>query len=53
MLIIAGPCVIENEDVVFRVAEELSRLSLEFPEFDFYFKSSFDKANICCRFLPF
>jgi 2-dehydro-3-deoxyphosphooctonate aldolase (KDO 8-P synthase) len=45
MLIIAGPCVIENEDVVFRVAEELSRLSLEFPEFDFYFKSSFDKAN--------
>jgi len=45
MLIIAGPCVIESEDVVFRVAEELSRLSLEFPEFDFYFKSSFDKAN--------
>jgi 2-dehydro-3-deoxyphosphooctonate aldolase (KDO 8-P synthase) len=45
MLIIAGPCVIESEDVVFRVAEELSRLSLEFPEFNFYFKSSFDKAN--------
>ncbi len=45
MLIIAGPCVIESEDVVLRVAEELSKLSVDFPEFDFYFKSSFDKAN--------
>lgn len=45
MLIIAGPCVIENEKVVFEVAEHLKRLSEEFPEFDFVFKSSFDKAN--------
>ncbi|MGK0689965.1 MAG: 3-deoxy-8-phosphooctulonate synthase [Aquificaceae bacterium] len=45
MLIIAGPCVIENEKVVFEVAKHLKRLSEEFPEFDFVFKSSFDKAN--------
>jgi len=45
MLIIAGPCVIENEKVVFTVAEHLKKLSESFPEFDFYFKSSFDKAN--------
>ncbi|MFN4320287.1 MAG: 3-deoxy-8-phosphooctulonate synthase [Aquificaceae bacterium] len=45
MLIIAGPCVIEEEGIVFEVAEHLKRLSEEFPEFDFVFKSSFDKAN--------
>ena len=45
MLIIAGPCVIENEKVVFEVAEHLKKLSEEFSEFDFVFKSSFDKAN--------
>lgn len=45
MLIIAGPCVIENERVVFEVATELKRLSEEFKGFDFVFKSSFDKAN--------
>jgi 2-dehydro-3-deoxyphosphooctonate aldolase (KDO 8-P synthase) len=45
MLIIAGPCVIEEERVIFGVAEELKRLEEEFPEFEFFFKSSFDKAN--------
>lgn len=45
MLIIAGPCVIEGEKTVFEVAQELKRLSSEFPEFDFVFKASFDKAN--------
>jgi 2-dehydro-3-deoxyphosphooctonate aldolase (KDO 8-P synthase) len=45
MMIIAGPCVIENEKVVFQVAEELKRLSEIYPEFSFVFKSSFDKAN--------
>jgi len=45
MLIIAGPCVIEEESVVFEVAEHLKKLSEEFSEFDFVFKSSFDKAN--------
>jgi len=45
MLIIAGPCVIENERVVFETAEHIKKLSEDFPEFGFYFKSSFDKAN--------
>lgn len=45
MLIIAGPCVIENEKVVFETAQHLKELSKDFPEFDFVFKSSFDKAN--------
>jgi 2-dehydro-3-deoxyphosphooctonate aldolase (KDO 8-P synthase) len=44
LLIIAGPCVIENEDVTFHTAEILKdvcgRLGLPFV-----FKSSFDKAN--------
>lgn len=45
MLIIAGPCVIENERITFQVAQHLRILSEEFPEFDFVFKASFDKAN--------
>ncbi|MEZ0361525.1 MAG: 3-deoxy-8-phosphooctulonate synthase [Hydrogenobacter sp.] len=45
MIIIAGPCVIESEKVVFEVAKELKRLSELYPEFTFVFKSSFDKAN--------
>lgn len=45
MLIIAGPCVIESESLVFEVAEHLKKLSEEFKEFEFVFKSSFDKAN--------
>lgn len=44
LLIIAGPCVIENEDVTFHTAERLNNIcrSLSLP---FVFKSSFDKAN--------
>ncbi|MCS6997774.1 MAG: 3-deoxy-8-phosphooctulonate synthase [Aquificaceae bacterium] len=45
MLIIAGPCVIETDRLVFQVAEHIKELSEEFPEFDFFFKASFDKAN--------
>ena len=45
MLIIAGPCVIESEKVLFEVAQELKRLSHKFEEFEFVFKASFDKAN--------
>ncbi|WP_448584595.1 3-deoxy-8-phosphooctulonate synthase [Thermocrinis sp.] len=45
MLIIAGPCVIESEKITLTTAEYIKRLSEEFKEFDFYFKSSFDKAN--------
>ncbi|WP_457642461.1 3-deoxy-8-phosphooctulonate synthase [Persephonella sp.] len=43
--VIAGPCVIENEDICFQVAEILKKLQEEYPEVRFVFKSSFDKAN--------
>lgn len=44
LLLIAGPCVIESEDVARNVAEEMKAIAarLEIP---FVFKSSFDKAN--------
>ncbi|MCR2111201.1 3-deoxy-8-phosphooctulonate synthase [Campylobacter upsaliensis] len=44
MILIAGPCVIESEELVFSVAEVLQELN-ENDKIDFYFKSSFDKAN--------
>ena len=42
--IIAGPCVIESRDLVFRTAEKLKNIceKLKLP---FIFKSSYDKAN--------
>ncbi len=43
--IIAGPCVIENKDICFQVAEVLKQLQEENPDIRFVFKSSFDKAN--------
>ena len=42
--LIAGPCVIENEDVLFKSAEFLKKVCLE-ENIPFIFKSSFDKAN--------
>ncbi len=44
MVLIAGPCVIESEKSIFKIAEGLERLA-NFEEIDFYFKASFDKAN--------
>jgi 2-dehydro-3-deoxyphosphooctonate aldolase (KDO 8-P synthase) len=44
-LIIAGPCAIESEELVLEVGDKLSELSKKFKEFEFVFKSSFDKAN--------
>ncbi|NPB07654.1 MAG: 3-deoxy-8-phosphooctulonate synthase [Aquificae bacterium] len=44
-LVIAGPCVIENEETTLRVAHELRELSEKYPQWEFVFKSSFDKAN--------
>lgn len=43
-LIIAGPCVIENEDITFYTAEKLKDMcsAVNLP---FIFKSSYDKAN--------
>ncbi len=44
-LIIAGPCAIESEELLLTVAQKLKELEEKFPEVDFIFKSSFDKAN--------
>ncbi len=44
MILIAGPCVIESKELVFKVAKELVSLN-EDERIEFYFKSSFDKAN--------
>ncbi|MBE0491431.1 MAG: 3-deoxy-8-phosphooctulonate synthase [Sulfurospirillum sp.] len=44
MILIAGPCAIESRDVLMRVAEKLMGY-FEDETIDFYFKSSFDKAN--------
>ncbi|HEB7543148.1 TPA: 3-deoxy-8-phosphooctulonate synthase [Campylobacter coli] len=44
MILIAGPCVIENKDLVFKVAQNLQEFN-ENENIEFYFKSSFDKAN--------
>jgi len=44
LVLIAGPCVIESEEMTFRTAESLKELSLELGV-PLIFKSSFDKAN--------
>ncbi|MED7820130.1 MULTISPECIES: 3-deoxy-8-phosphooctulonate synthase [unclassified Francisella] len=44
MIVITGPCVLEDRDTVMQIAEKLKPLS-EDPRVDFYFKASFDKAN--------
>jgi 2-dehydro-3-deoxyphosphooctonate aldolase (KDO 8-P synthase) len=43
-LIIAGPCVIESEDVVFQTARQLKQICMQ-AGLSFVFKSSYDKAN--------
>ena len=42
--LIAGPCVIENRDLVLEIAEEVSELCEELG-IEYVFKASFDKAN--------
>ena len=44
MFLIAGPCAIENREVVMTTAETLNRLCYDLG-ITLYFKSSFDKAN--------
>lgn len=44
MILMAGPCVIESEDLVFQIAEKLKKIVINY-NVDFYFKASFDKAN--------
>lgn len=42
--LIAGPCVIESEELVMQIAEHMKRLTEEL-EIPYIFKASFDKAN--------
>lgn len=43
-ILIAGPCVIESEENVMRIAKEIKEIA-EKLDLDYYFKASFDKAN--------
>jgi 2-dehydro-3-deoxyphosphooctonate aldolase (KDO 8-P synthase) len=45
LLLIAGPCSLENEKVSRAAAETLTRLAKKHPELNIVFKGSFDKAN--------
>ena len=42
--LIAGPCVVESEELIFEVAEKVSRICKKF-EIPYVFKSSYRKAN--------
>lgn len=42
--LLAGPCVIESEELVMTVAKEMKKITDELG-IDYYFKASFDKAN--------
>jgi len=42
MILIAGPCVIESKEQIFKIADYLKKY---IGKYDFYFKASFDKAN--------
>ena len=45
LLIIAGPCSLESEEVCRAVATQLVELRIAYPELNLVFKGSFDKAN--------
>jgi 2-dehydro-3-deoxyphosphooctonate aldolase (KDO 8-P synthase) len=45
LLLIAGPCSLENEAVCRAVAEALEKIGAAHPELNIIFKGSFDKAN--------
>jgi 2-dehydro-3-deoxyphosphooctonate aldolase (KDO 8-P synthase) len=45
LLLIAGPCSLENETVCRAVAKTLTKLARAHPELKIVFKGSFDKAN--------
>lgn len=44
MKLLAGPCVIESEENIFKIAKALEVYERD-ENIDFYFKASFDKAN--------
>lgn len=43
-ILIAGPCVIESENMVMEIAGKMKEIASEY-DVDYYFKASFDKAN--------
>ena len=45
LLLIAGPCSLENSDLCRQVADTLAQLKQEYPALNIIFKGSFDKAN--------
>ena len=45
LLLVAGPCSLESENVTFATAECLVALQSSFPELNVVYKGSFDKAN--------
>ena len=44
-ILIAGICSIEDEQLAFETAQYLDNVMAKFPEIEFYFKGSYDKAN--------
>ncbi len=44
LVLIAGPCVVENREVTFRTAKKIKQLSIKY-NIPFIFKSSYKKAN--------
>jgi len=44
LVLIAGPCVVESEEIIFKTAEEIKKIT-ERLNIHFIFKSSFKKAN--------
>ncbi len=44
MTLLSGPCVIESEENIFKIAKSLESYHTD-ENIDFYFKASFDKAN--------
>ena len=44
LLLLAGPCVIENEEMAFSIAERINSISIEY-QIPFIFKGSYRKAN--------
>lgn len=45
LLLIAGPCSLENRELCHTVAEALADLARQYPQLQLIFKGSFDKAN--------
>lgn len=44
LILIAGPCVIESEDLAFQIAGHMKDIATKYG-LDYYYKASFDKAN--------